>query len=138
LVFLAHEGLALALEAQGKLDDALAAVEAVVGETGDFYRDQALWHKARVLEAQGKADEALAVYETYVTEYPAESGPLAMAKVHARVRELKPELLEVKPSAPAEAIVDDGEQAPAGGAQAPEGGGPEDSAPPAAGAEVEP
>jgi len=93
LAFLAREGLALALEGQGKLDEALAAADAVVGREGDFYRDQGLWHRARLLEAQGKKDEALAVYKQYVAEYPLKEPSIARESVIERLEELAPELV---------------------------------------------
>jgi len=101
LAFLAHEGLALALEASGDVDAAVAALEALAPDAGAFYRDQALYHKARMLEGQGKADEALAVYKTYVEEYPLEQDSLAKDAVVARLEELAPDLVpaEAKPKA---------------------------------------
>ncbi len=100
LSFLAHEGLALALEATGDVDGAVAALEQLAPETGAFYRDQALYHKGRMLEGQGKSDEALAVYKTYVEEYPLEQDSLAKEAVVARLEELAPDLVpaEAKPN----------------------------------------
>ena len=93
LAFLAHEGLALALEAAGDVEGALGQLETMAPEAGAFYRDQALFHKARMLEGQGKADAALTAYKTYVEEYPLEQDSLARDAVVARLEELAPELV---------------------------------------------
>lgn len=104
LLFLAREGLLLALEGQGKLDEALAAADPMVGQKGDFYRDQGLWHRARLLEAKGKAAEALADYKLYVEEYPLDKPSIAQQEVLARVKVLAPELVPAElsrgPAAP--------------------------------------
>jgi tetratricopeptide (TPR) repeat protein len=94
---LAIEGVALAMEAQGDVDGALAKIEELTGAVGDFYRDQALWHKARLLESQGKADAALEVYRLYATEYPLDKPSLARAQVRARLTELDPSLVPAAP-----------------------------------------
>ncbi len=101
LAFLAHEGLALALEATGDIDAAVAQLDTMAPEAGAFYRDQALFHKARMLEGQGKTDEALTTYKAYAQEYPLEKGSLARDAVVARLEELAPDLVpdEAKPSA---------------------------------------
>lgn len=93
LAFLAHEGLALALEAAGDVDGALAQLDTMAPEAGAFYRDQALFHKARMLEGQGKADEALTTYKAYVEEYPLDQDSLARDAVVARLEELAPDLV---------------------------------------------
>lgn len=93
LRFLAHEGRALALEASGDVDGAVAALDELAPEAGAFYRDQALFHKGRMLEGQGKGDEALAVYKTYVEEYPLDKGSLAREAVVERLEELAPDLV---------------------------------------------
>lgn len=96
---LAVEGVALAMEAQGDIDGALAKVEDLAGAVGDFYRDQALWHKARLLEQQGKNDEALEVYRLYAGEYPLDKPSLARPQVRARLTELDPSLVPAAPDA---------------------------------------
>ncbi len=93
LRFLAYEGLALALEATGDVDGAVAQLDALAPQAGSFYRDQALFHKARMLEGQGKADDALATYKTYVEEYPLDKDSLAREAVVERLEELAPELV---------------------------------------------
>jgi len=93
LVFLARDGLVISLEAQKRYDDALEVAEQMLGGEGDFFRDQALWHKGRLLEAAERPDEALAVYEQYVAEYPLEQPSQAQTQVRARLEELKPELV---------------------------------------------
>lgn len=100
LLFLAREGLVLALEGQGKVDDALTALAALLGREGDFYRDAALWHQGRLLEAQGKSQEALASYKQYIAEYPLSAGSVARESVQGRLRELAPDLVpEEEPGA---------------------------------------
>lgn len=103
LAFLATEGIAAAREAQGDLDGALAQFDKLAGAVGDFYRDQALWHKARLLESAGRNDEALEVYKQYATEYPLDKASIARAQVRERLGELDPSLVppENDPSAAA-------------------------------------
>ncbi len=101
LSFLAQEGLALAREAQGDTDGALADLDKLAGAVGDFYRDQALWHKARLLEHAGRGDEALEVYRTYATEYPLDKVSLAREQVRDRLAELDPSRVPADPSADA-------------------------------------
>jgi tetratricopeptide (TPR) repeat protein len=93
LGFLAHEGKAIALEANGDIEGALAELDRLAGNKGDFYRDQALAQKGRMLEAAGRKDEAIAVYETYVEEYPLDKDSIAKPEIIERLRELKPELV---------------------------------------------
>jgi predicted negative regulator of RcsB-dependent stress response len=100
LAFLAHEGKAMALEATGDIDGALAALDTLAGQKGDFYRDQALYQKARILEAADRKDDAIAVYEQYVEEYPLDQDSLAKPQVIERLRELKPELVPAEADAP--------------------------------------
>jgi hypothetical protein len=55
------EGIAVAREAEGKLDDALRAYSDLADQAGrgsKFYLDRALFAKARILEKQGKAKDA--------------------------------------------------------------------------------
>ena len=55
------EGVAVAREAEGKLDDALRAYSDLADQAGrgsKFYLDRALFAKARILEKQGKAKDA--------------------------------------------------------------------------------
>jgi TolA-binding protein len=91
--FMAREGLAFSLEGQGNVDGALAEFETLIGNEGDFYRDQALWQKGRILEEQGKADEALSVYKQYAQEYPLEEASIARQQVTERLQELAPDLV---------------------------------------------
>ena len=100
LVFLAREGRALALEATGDIDGALAELDALAGKPQDFYRDQALWHKARILEAAERGDEALEIYKQYAEEYPLEESSIAKAEVVARLKELSPDLVPEGADAP--------------------------------------
>lgn len=90
LVYLARDGLVVSLEAQGRYDEALTAVEPLLGEVGDFFRDQALWHKGRLLEGSGQGPAALEVYKQYMAEYPLEGQSLARDQVRARLEELDP------------------------------------------------
>jgi tetratricopeptide (TPR) repeat protein len=90
LVFLARDGLVVSLEAQQRWEEALAEVEPLIGEVGDFFRDQALWHKGRLLEGSGQADAALELYKQYMTEYPLDKPSLARDQVRARLEALDP------------------------------------------------
>jgi predicted negative regulator of RcsB-dependent stress response len=97
LLFLAREGLAFAHESLGDPDAALAELETLMGAQGDFYRDQAMWHRGRILEVQGRGDEALGVYKQYAEEYPLEEASIARQQVVDRLTELAPELVPATP-----------------------------------------
>jgi tetratricopeptide (TPR) repeat protein len=61
LRFLAQEGLGYALEASGQIDGAIAAFGALADDAqkaGGFYRDHALYDKARLLQQKGGGKEA--------------------------------------------------------------------------------
>jgi tetratricopeptide (TPR) repeat protein len=61
LRFLAEEGLAYAHERSGQIDSAIAAFGALADEAqkaGGFYRDRALFNKARLLQKKGGGKEA--------------------------------------------------------------------------------
>ncbi|MCX4244573.1 tetratricopeptide repeat protein [Paraliomyxa miuraensis] len=90
LVFMARDGLIVSLEGQGRYDDALAEVEPLLGEAGDFFRDQALWHQGRLYEAKGDTAKAIEIYTQYKTEYPFEQASLARESVKARLEALDP------------------------------------------------
>ncbi len=100
LVFMARDGLVISLEAQERFDDALAEVEPMLGAEGDYFRDQALWHKARLLEGAGRTDEATEVYRLYATEYPLDKASLARMQVRARLEELDPDAVPPLPETP--------------------------------------
>jgi TolA-binding protein len=100
LSFLALEGVAIALEGQGNLEGALAEIETLAGAPGDFYRDQALWHKGRLLEALGRKDDALAAYQQYAQEFPLDQPSLAKAAVRERLAELDPSMVLPEERAP--------------------------------------
>lgn len=97
LVFLARDGLVVSLEAQQRYDDALAEVEPLLGEAGDFFRDQALWHKARLLEGSGQPDAAIETYKQYMAEYPLDKPSLARDQVRAHLEALDPTALPALP-----------------------------------------
>jgi tetratricopeptide (TPR) repeat protein len=97
LRFLAREGLALALEAQGDVDGALAALDDLADGKAAFYRDQALWQRGRILEAAGRVDEAKTVYRQYAEEYPLEDSSIAREQVRERLLELEPSLVPAPP-----------------------------------------
>ncbi|MCA9709892.1 MAG: tetratricopeptide repeat protein [Myxococcales bacterium] len=101
LEFLARDGLIITLEAQGRWDDALAEVEPLMGAEGDFFRDQALWHKGRLLEGAGRTDEATEAYKQYVAEYPLDKASLAREQVRARLEVLDPSAVPPLPETPA-------------------------------------
>jgi tetratricopeptide (TPR) repeat protein len=76
LRFLALEGLAYAAEASGQLDRALEHFSALADEAtkaGNFYRDRALFNKARLLERKGNPKEAQKVYKEIVEKIPTTS-----------------------------------------------------------------
>lgn len=100
LVFLARDGLVLSLEGQQRWDDALAEVEPLLGEPGDHFRDQALWHKGRLLEAKGQTDAAIEAYKQYVAEYPLDQPSLARDAVRARLEALDPSAVPPLPESP--------------------------------------
>ncbi len=97
LAFVAREGIALAREGQGDLEGALAELDKLMGAEGDFYRDQALWQRARLLEQLGRNDEALALYHQYATEYPLDKASMAKAAVRERLGELDPQAVPPEP-----------------------------------------
>lgn len=71
--FLAQEGLGYAYEATGNVDKALEAYNALAQaaeQQGGFYRDRALFNKARLLEKKGSAKDAEAIYKEIVQKHP--------------------------------------------------------------------
>jgi len=73
LRFLAHEGQGYAYEGKGDLDRAAAAfgkLEADAGEFGGFYRDRALYQKARLAEMKGDRSGAVGIYKQILTKVP--------------------------------------------------------------------
>ena len=67
----ALEGRGLSLEAQGKLDEALAAYGTLATEAkGEFLVGMGSYHRGRVLAAQGKGDEAVKVFQEVVSQHP--------------------------------------------------------------------
>jgi tetratricopeptide (TPR) repeat protein len=73
LRFLAHEGQGYAHEGKGDLDGAAAAfgkLEADAGEFGGFYRDRALYQKARLAEMKGDRSGAVGIYKQILTKVP--------------------------------------------------------------------
>lgn len=67
----ALEGRGLSLEAQGKLDEALAAFGTLATEAkGEFLVGMGSYHRGRLLAAQGKSDEAVKVFQEVVTQHP--------------------------------------------------------------------
>jgi len=92
LNFLAREGMVLAIEAQGRLDDALSELEPLMaGDERGFFRDQALWHKGRILEAKSDAEGALATYREYAEHFPLDTDSFARDSIVERMTELDPE-----------------------------------------------
>lgn len=73
LQLLAFDGLALAQEAAGQIDAALATLDklhiAAKARQG-FMGDRALYTKARLLESQGKTEEAKGLYKSISADYP--------------------------------------------------------------------
>jgi tetratricopeptide (TPR) repeat protein len=73
LRFLAQEGLGYALEASGQLDAALTAFTTLADESqsqGGFYKDRALYQKARLLEKKGNGKEAEKVLHEILDKTP--------------------------------------------------------------------
>jgi tetratricopeptide (TPR) repeat protein len=67
---LAKEGLGLCLEAQGKLDEALAAYTSLEPKSGDFYRDRALYDQARIYKKKGDKQKAQSLYNQILAKMP--------------------------------------------------------------------
>jgi tetratricopeptide (TPR) repeat protein len=73
LRFLAQEGLGYALEQAGQLDAAVAAFGTLADEAqkaGGFYRDRALFDKARLLQRKGGTKEAGQLYRDILEKTP--------------------------------------------------------------------
>lgn len=73
LKVLEQEGVALSREAEGKLDEALRAFEALADASqagSKFYLDRALFAKARILEKQGKGKDAEKVLRDILDKVP--------------------------------------------------------------------
>lgn len=100
LRFLALEGRAQTLEAQGKTDDAIQAWDKLA-EQAPAYKDRALYGKGRLLEKQQKWDDARAAYQSVEKDFP--NG--AMARLAA---ERLAELDRAHPAAPAAAAANEG------------------------------
>lgn len=73
LRLLQQEGVALANEAQGKLDEALKEFSALADESqrgSKFYLDRALYAEARILQKQGKGKDAEKVLRDILEKMP--------------------------------------------------------------------
>jgi tetratricopeptide (TPR) repeat protein len=76
LRFLAHEGLGYALERKGKLPEAQATFAKLGSDAttlGDFYKDRARYHEARLAELQGNPAEATRIYHEVLEKNPTTS-----------------------------------------------------------------
>jgi tetratricopeptide (TPR) repeat protein len=76
LRFLAKEGIAYSLEESHQIDKAIDAFGALADEAksqGNFFRDRALFNKARLLEQKGSAKDAEKVYREILAEAPTTS-----------------------------------------------------------------
>lgn len=76
LRFLAHEGLGYALERKGKLAEAQATFAKLGSDAttlGDFYKDRARYHEARLAELQGNPAEATRIYHEVLDKNPTTS-----------------------------------------------------------------
>jgi tetratricopeptide (TPR) repeat protein len=76
LRFLAHEGLAYALERKGKLAEAQATFAKLGTDAmtlGDFYKDRARYQEARLAELQGNPAEATRIYHEVLEKNPTTS-----------------------------------------------------------------
>ncbi|MEZ4450087.1 MAG: tetratricopeptide repeat protein, partial [Nannocystaceae bacterium] len=112
IAFLAREGLALALEAQGDVDGALRELRALAGDKGSFYREMALYHQARLLAAASRKDEAIAALKTYTEEYPIAEPSLAREQIRALAEVVDPTLLAGADTPPPSVEIVDGGAAP--------------------------
>jgi predicted negative regulator of RcsB-dependent stress response len=70
LAALAKEGIGLALEAQGKLDEALTAYTQLEPSSGDFYKDRAMYAQARIYQKKGDKEKAKAIYQQILAKQP--------------------------------------------------------------------
>jgi tetratricopeptide (TPR) repeat protein len=76
LRFLAREGLGYAYEQKGKLADAQAAFGKLGSDAatlGNFYKDRARYHEARLAELQGNPGEAARIYHEVLDKNPTTS-----------------------------------------------------------------
>jgi tetratricopeptide (TPR) repeat protein len=76
LKFLAREGLGYALERKGKLPEAQATFAKLgtdASSLGDFYKDRARYHEARMAELQGNPAEAAKIYHEVLDKSPTTS-----------------------------------------------------------------
>lgn len=74
LRFVAREGLGYAQEAAGQIDDAIATFTALADESqqapGAFYRDRALFAKARLLQLKGNGKDAQKLFKEILEKAP--------------------------------------------------------------------
>jgi tetratricopeptide (TPR) repeat protein len=73
LRFLAREGLGYAYERKGKLAEAQTTFAKLGGDAsglGDFYKDRARYHEARLAELQGNPGEAARIYHEVLEKNP--------------------------------------------------------------------
>jgi tetratricopeptide (TPR) repeat protein len=73
LRFLAEEGLAYALEQSGQIDAAITAFGTLADDAqknGGFYRDRALFNKARLLQQKGGGKEAEKLFRDILEKTP--------------------------------------------------------------------
>jgi tetratricopeptide (TPR) repeat protein len=76
LRFLAREGLGYAQEQKGKLAEAKATFGQLgtdAATLGDFYKDRARYHEARLAELQGNPGEAARIYHEVLEKHPTTS-----------------------------------------------------------------
>ena len=74
LKFIAREGLGYAYERKGKLTEAQAMFAKLGGEGGgDFYKDRALYHQARLAELGGNRADATRIYHEVLEKTPTTS-----------------------------------------------------------------
>ncbi|HEY7370987.1 MAG TPA: tetratricopeptide repeat protein [Polyangia bacterium] len=76
LRFLAREGLGYAYERKGKISEAQATFAKLGSDAaalGDFYKDKARFHEARLAEQQGNPGEAVRIYHEVLDKHPSTS-----------------------------------------------------------------
>ncbi|MBW2261557.1 MAG: hypothetical protein JRG91_06235 [Deltaproteobacteria bacterium] len=125
-LFLAYEGLGLALEGQGKLDEATKQFKTLGGVGDGKYEPLALYHQARILESQEKKAEAKDVYASLakrINEAPKMTPMLGYLQERIAGKEGVPETAGFKPPSgePGMLMGPGGQMLPTGGG--PGGGG---------------
>lgn len=70
LKFVAENNIAQTYDAEGKLDEALAAYKKIYETPEGVFKDQALYMQAEINQRQGKRDEAVKLYNELLEKFP--------------------------------------------------------------------